>query len=345
MHESHGKRYAKSLLAGWGLMCASICCVGSAGAQTCPDGQNNYAYVTDWSNNLVQVVDIDAAQGQQLVASIPVGASPVKITASPDGSRMYVSNQGSNSVSVIDTGTNLKIADVAVGEGPEGLAVKGSKVYVANTNADTVSVIDRAQLTVVATIGVGHAPGQIAADPSSNTIYVTNRGSGTISVIDCDSNTVTSSMDAGRYPWGIALSPDGSVACVTNLSDSTLGWISTGGGTLYGTGTVGTAPYDVIIHPESYTVYVANADDGTVSMLWGMWLWKTINAWETINTRTIETGAQWGPYGLALTTHGGRLLVPTFSGGTLNVYSSTSGSLQQSISLGGTPRAIASICR
>jgi YVTN family beta-propeller protein len=342
MRESHIKRYAGGLLAAWGLMCASIYCVGSAGAQTC----DNLAYVTDSSNNLVQVVDLDAPAGPQLVASIPVGAAPVEIAT--DGSRMFVSNNGSNSVSVIDTGLTTgviqKIADIAVGEAPEGLAVKLSRVYVANTRADTVSVIDKAQLTVVATIGVGSVPGQIAADPSGPALYVTNRGSGTISVIDSSSNTVTASMDAGAFPRGIAVSPDGSMLYVTNVGEGGLGWLSTGG-TLYGTATVGAAPYNVVLNPSTWTGYVANADDGTVSVLYGLWLWNTIDTWQSIKVENIQTGAQFGPYNVALTPDARRLLVPTFSGGTLNVYNSMSGSLQQTISLGGTPRAVASICR
>jgi YVTN family beta-propeller protein len=337
MREAHTKRYAVGLLAAWGIMCASICCVGSAGAQTC----YNVAYVTDSSNNLVQVIDVDADAGHQLVASVPVGDGPADIAT--DGSRMYVSNRRSNSVSVIDISLNQKIADIAVGAAPGGLAVKGPRLYVANTNSDTVSVIDTAQLAVVATIGVGHGPGKIAANPSANTVYVTNRGSGTISVIDCGSNTVTASLDAGSFPWGIALTPDGSMVCVTNMSDSTLGWISAGGGSIYSSGDVGGAPYDILVHPSSWAVYVANADDGTVSVLWGSWVWQTINTWQTIQTMTIQTGAQWGPYDLALTKDNSRLLVPTFSGGTLNVYYSSSGALQKSISLSGTPRAVASI--
>jgi YVTN family beta-propeller protein len=351
MRKSFSKRYVGSLLAGWGLMCASLCYVGTAGAQdTCPPSSDpstchDFAYVTDWSGDQVHVVDINAPVGHAYQMSIPVGGSPVQIKASPTGDRMYVANNGSNSVSVISTALNQKIADIAVGDGPQGLAAIGTRVYVANTTSSTVSVIDKDQLAVVATIGVGNAPGQIAANPSTNTIYVTNRGSGTVSVIDCGSNRVTASLNAGRFPWGVALTPDGSMLSVTNLSDSTLGWISAGGGSMYGSGTVGIAPYSVLIHPSSYTVYVANADDGTVSLLWGSWLWQTINTWQTISTTTIQTGAEWGPYDVALTFDGTRLLVPTFSGGTLNVYDSNSGQQVRQPHLAGTPRGVASIRR
>ncbi|WP_150655397.1 hypothetical protein [Pseudomonas fluorescens] len=44
------------------------------------------------------------------MTNIPVGNGPAGIAVSPDGTRAYVSNQGSNTVSVIDTtkkGTHL----------------------------------------------------------------------------------------------------------------------------------------------------------------------------------------------------------------------------------------------
>jgi len=42
----------------------------------------------------------------------------------PDGRKLYVANGRSNSVSVIDTEANQKIADIPVGELPWGVVVK-----------------------------------------------------------------------------------------------------------------------------------------------------------------------------------------------------------------------------
>ena len=71
----------------------------------------------------------------------------------------YITNSGSNSVSVIDTATNTVIATVAVGFNPWGVAVHpdGSRVYVAKYS-QTVSVIDTATNTVVGTVQVGTGP-------------------------------------------------------------------------------------------------------------------------------------------------------------------------------------------
>ena len=58
----------------------------------------------------------------------------------------YIPNFGSNTVSVIDTGTDTVAATVNVGSNPFGVAVApdGSHVYVTNMYNNTTSVIDTA---------------------------------------------------------------------------------------------------------------------------------------------------------------------------------------------------------
>jgi YVTN family beta-propeller protein len=45
---------------------------------------------------------------------VPVGTSPSGIAVTPDGAHVYVSNQGSNTVSVIDTASDTVVATVPV---------------------------------------------------------------------------------------------------------------------------------------------------------------------------------------------------------------------------------------
>src|SRR4051794_5561600 len=64
----------------------------------------------------------------------------------------YITNSGSNTVSVIDTTTNTLVGSpITVGGSPIGVAVTpdGSKVYVANNQDGTVSLISTATDTVV----------------------------------------------------------------------------------------------------------------------------------------------------------------------------------------------------
>src|SRR5258706_12629442 len=77
--------------------------------------------------------------------------------ASTRAQNAYITNQSSNTVSVMDTGTDTVIATIPVGVTPFGVAVTpdGSKVYVANRSPNTVSVIHTATNTGNATITVG----------------------------------------------------------------------------------------------------------------------------------------------------------------------------------------------
>ena len=97
----------------------------------------------------------------QLVQADPVAfgtiltqAMPIEAAVTPDGSRLYVTNNGSGSVSVFDTQTNAAVGEpIPVGSWPRGLAVTpdGSRVYVANYGAGSVSVIDTSTNATVGT--------------------------------------------------------------------------------------------------------------------------------------------------------------------------------------------------
>ncbi|HEX5463158.1 MAG TPA: hypothetical protein VFW88_00405, partial [Burkholderiales bacterium] len=59
----------------------------------------------------------------KIIATIPVGHRPWNMAITPDGSKLYVANGRSDSVSVIDTATNKKIKDISVGKKPWGVAI------------------------------------------------------------------------------------------------------------------------------------------------------------------------------------------------------------------------------
>ena len=79
---------------------------------------------------------VDTISGQ-IVTNVTVGASPAGLAVSADGRRAYVTNSGSNTVSVIDTdptsaAVNTEIRRITVGSGPTGIAVTpdGRRLFV-----------------------------------------------------------------------------------------------------------------------------------------------------------------------------------------------------------------------
>jgi YVTN family beta-propeller protein len=194
------------------------------------------------------------------------------VAVTPDGSKVYVANSHTNTVSVIDTATNTVVGSpITVGTGPEGVAVTpdGSKVYVANLGG-TVSVIDTATNTVVGSpMSGGTNPLGVAVTPDGSKVYVTNNFNGTVSVIATATNTVVGSPIAvGGNPEGVAVTPDGSKVYVANAGGTTVSVIDTATNTVIGSPiTVGTFPFGVAVTPDGSKVYVANFGSNTVSVI------------------------------------------------------------------------------
>lgn len=87
----------------------------------------------------------------ELVATIPVGATPYGIAVTPDGSKVYVSNSTGGSVSVIDTATRAVTNTITsnIGSTPVGIAINpsGTTAYVGNYTAGVITAIDIATNT------------------------------------------------------------------------------------------------------------------------------------------------------------------------------------------------------
>jgi YVTN family beta-propeller protein len=82
------------------------------------------------------------------------------VTASPDGTRVFVTNGKDGTVSAIDTATNEIIATIPVGKRPWNMAITpdSKKLYVANGRSNSVSVIDAIELKAIGEILVGDTP-------------------------------------------------------------------------------------------------------------------------------------------------------------------------------------------
>jgi YVTN family beta-propeller protein len=228
----------------------------------------------------------------------------------PAGTLAYVTNEGSNTVSVINTGTNTVMATIPVGVTPEGVAVNpaGTLVYVANWNGRSVSVIDATTNTVVATVTVPNCPAGVAVNPAGTTVYATREcvvppatNTGAVSVIDIATNTETATI-LNLTPEGVAVTPDGTRVYVADSFTDRVSVIDTASNTVTVPILVGSRPEGVAISPDGTRVFVANrgltAALGTVSVI--------DTASDTV-TATIPVGLH--PVGVAITPDGNHVYV------------------------------------
>lgn len=72
----------------------------------------------------------------------------------------FVTNQGSNELSIIDLDTMASVATIPIPGGPAGIAVSGDGkwAYVTSPDAKQLTVVDAEQRTVVRQIPVGGGP-------------------------------------------------------------------------------------------------------------------------------------------------------------------------------------------
>ena len=164
------------------------------------------------------------ARADQQIAKIPVGSQPLHVAVSPDNHYVYVSNNLSGTVTVLDAFNNYALATTITvgGTNLQGIAVSpnNSKIYVVNTAANNVAVISTASWTVTSTIPVGNYPLEVAFNGSGSLAYVTNFNEDTISVINTSSGTESlPRISVNPGPRGITVLPSGRIYVANYRSD------------------------------------------------------------------------------------------------------------------------------
>jgi YVTN family beta-propeller protein len=134
----------------------------------------------------------------------------------------YVTNGGSNTVTVLDVVDVRVDRELAVGQKPVAVATSltRNEVYVVNSGtADgqgSVSVINAENNTVTGAINVHRLPVSIEIDSKGDLAYVANSGSNSISVLDLKARREIAVTGAGEEPVAARLSPDNKTLVVAN---------------------------------------------------------------------------------------------------------------------------------
>jgi YVTN family beta-propeller protein len=144
----------------------------------------------------------------------------------PDGYRefAYISNGGSNTVTVLDLVYLRQDRTLQVGTNPTELVANPvrNEIYAVNTQSGTVSVIDAEANRVAATISVHRLPTFIAVDPTGHRAYLVNSGSNTVSVLDLDRRREIAVAGTGEQPGVDRISPDGRSLVVSNRASGSV---------------------------------------------------------------------------------------------------------------------------
>ncbi len=145
-------------------------------------------------------------------------ANSSTISITPDGGEVWAPFADADTVAVIDTTSDERVAQVPVPGKPTGVAITpdGQRVLVTSATGNTVSIIDRESRTVIQTLdeddGIGREPRHIVMSPDGDRAYISAYVDDTITALDRrDDGTfaVADAIAVGRRPLGMALTPDG----------------------------------------------------------------------------------------------------------------------------------------
>jgi len=188
------------------------------------DSSHDRIYVAiDGLDPEVVVIDGESAS---VTNRISQPADPVSLAINPLTGRLYVALSGYRGqvISVFDTKSAVKIADIPLDDDPTDVAVNvaTNRLYVTKNSGDNVSVIDGNSNQVVKAIGQITNASQVAADPDRNRIYVMKPPEG-IFVLDGASDEVKSQIELGAYGGGgLVVHPDTGAVYTQNFIGSQL---------------------------------------------------------------------------------------------------------------------------
>jgi YVTN family beta-propeller protein len=271
------------------------------------------------------------------------------------GYRLYVTNESSGDLSVIDGATLEVIATVPLGKRPRGIHASpdGRTIYVAlsgsppappgvdestlpppDKSADGIGVFDVAENKLVRVIQGGSDPENFAVSRDGNTLFVSNEDISGLSFIEVMTGKLVQTIGVGGEPEGVTLAPNGKLVYVTDEADGAVSVIDVAARKRLKTIKVGRRPRNIVFLPDGSRAYVNAENDGGIVLL---------DAVKNVKLREIPLGTpgEIKPMGLALSPDAKTLYVSTGRGRKVFVVDTATNQPTASFEVGQRPWGIA----
>ena len=264
------------------------------------------------------------------------------------GGRVYITSEGSGTMTVIDPARQEVVATVNLGKRPRGMVASpdGTLIYVAlsgspyappgvdestlpppDRGADGIGVFDVRTNTLLRVIPGGSNPEQLALSADGRTIYIANKDEEGVNLVDVASGRITSTVSVGEEPEGLTFSPDGKFVYVTTEDEGKVAQIDTTTGKVVKQIRACNRPRTMVVAPDSLRAVIACEADGNLLVLDAI-------ALEPIET--IRLGKEYLPMGMTLTKDGKTLYVTTGRAAKVFVFDMATSTVTGSFAAGGT---------
>jgi YVTN family beta-propeller protein len=191
-----------------------------------------------------------------LVAGCATAPEPQPAAAPPLPPRIYVANESSNNVSVVDAQTYAPVGTIDTkNHSAHDLALTrdGKRLFVTNLASGKLSVIDTVSMETIASLYTGDRCHVVALTNDNKQAWVANIGENNISIVDTATYRVFGTIPfKGRGPTGLAFSHDGRFAYISNQGDKTVDVLDTSSHQTVKTIPVGANPHFLVVSPDGY---------------------------------------------------------------------------------------------
>ena len=286
-------------------------------------------------------------------ASTPPATSPPTPTV-----RVYVTNEASGNLTVIDASTQSVIATAPLGKRPLGIVVSPDKksLYVAlsgspnarprvdrktlpppDRSADGIGEVDADTYKIKRIIRTGSDPEHLAVSSDGKRLYVTNEDASRLSVVDAHSGEIVAMVKVGEGPEGVAVRPDDKVVYMTSEADGAVFAIDTATHKLLKRLEVGHRPRAIGFLPDGSRAYVTLENDAATAVVDSM----NHEFSRLIQLEGQGNGPKPRPMGIAVQPDGSAIYVTAGSFGSLFVIDPANDRTVASMPVGQRPCGVA----
>jgi YVTN family beta-propeller protein len=223
----------------------------------------------------IGVVDLAT---RTLVRVLPSGQDPEAFDLSPDGKTIYVSNEETAEMSVLDVSSGAIRAKVGVGREPEGVATRpdGKFVFVTSETDSEVTAVDTATLAVVAHMPTGPRPRGVVFTRDGRTAFVTDEAGAKLTILDAAAFKsvgeialhADSPMPSGTRPMGAVLSADDKLLYVSCGRGGSLAIVDVATRTqVRSIDGIGDRPWGIALSKDGTRIYSANGSSHDLSIV------------------------------------------------------------------------------
>jgi YVTN family beta-propeller protein len=203
--------------------------------------------------------------GREL-ARVKVGSFPHEAALSPDGRRLYVSDNGvlwmtedslgANTISVLDVPSMKKLFAIDLGRfhRPHGIATLGDRLLATTERPFGLILVDPERRAVLRDFDVkGKSPHMVMPSPDGRRAFVSDSDSDCLAAIDLESGDVKT-IATGAHPQGGVWAPDGKRLYITATNANRIDIVDPVRLAVTGSIPTGKGPARIAVTPDGKTL-------------------------------------------------------------------------------------------